>query len=470
MKIYTDADTHVKIKAGVDKLADIVKTTLGPKGKNVIIYNPGDISIINDGATIAKAIEFVDPIENAGALLAKQCADKTNIEAGDGTTTTIVLLQAYLREMSKLPEYIEPRKVREAIQNELDTIVIPRIDEMKRPLEEGENYKIAFNSSLDEEIAKAVAEVVTEDGVTDIEELDKFGIETEKVNGLRIDDGLMFQHFATSTDSTTAEMTDCYVLLTNKDITTVKDLAELMDKLIKKNITKLAIFCASIEKEVVGFLVANKMQGIFQTLLVKTRDMDDIALLTGATIVTDELGTNYSEEILGKCGKIIATPYYTIVSDGVATQEAIEARISEYAEKRQKEKTFYLEKMIARLKGGVSIIRIGGHNVQSTKERKLKLEDAVNATKAAMAEGVVVGGGQCLMEIAEIVISELLHNVLQAPREQLLANADNMAINITPDVIDPAKVIKSALKNAIATGNMILTAQNGIYYKEDDKK
>ena len=466
MKIYTDSETHKQLKGGVDKLANIVRTTLGPKGKNVIIYNPGDVSIINDGATIAKSIEFVDPVENAGALLAKQCADKTNLDAGDGTTTTIVLLQEYLNQMSKVIG--DPREQREEIQGELDW-VIGQIDSVKRPLMMGEKYNIAFNSSLDDAIAKAVDEVVAEDGVTDIEELDKFGIETEKVNGLRIEDGLMFQHFATNTDSTKAEMTDCHVLLTNKDITTIKDLAELMDSLIKKNITKLAIFCASIEKEVVGFLVANKMQGVFQTILVKTRDMDDIALITGATIVTDELGTNYTEDVLGKAGKIIATPYYTIVSDGTATQADIDARIAEYEEKYKKEKTYYLEKMIARLKGGVSIIRIGGYNVQSTKERKLKLEDAINSTKAALADGVVIGGGICLNEIAANVKNDLLRNVLAAPYRQLLANAGE-ALNITADIIDPAKVVKCALKNAIATGNMILTAAHGIYYKEDPKK
>jgi chaperonin GroEL len=466
MKTFTTTQTYQKVKEGVDGVADVVKVTLGPKGKNVIVSNPGDVSIINDGVSIARQIAFEDDEQkDAGAKLAIQCAEKTNKDAGDGTTTTLVLLQAYLNEHDRAQG--DPRELRAEAESTLAT-VIEKIDGLKRECKDEDIIQIALNSSLDPEIAKAIKTVVKEEGVIEVEELDKFGIETEEVNGFRIADGLFHQQFSTTDDHMKAEMTDVPVLITRRDIVANSDLQPIIEELIKAGKKKLVIFCSSIEREVAGWLILNKLQGVFQTLLVKTGDMDDIATITGATIVTDEYGTDYKLENLGFAGKVLSDPYETTILEGGAKQSHIDAQIEEYKEKYKIDPSENLAKQIARLQGGISVIRIGGHNQQSTKERKLKLEDAINSVKAAMEDGVVSGGGTCLSLIAMDIENPLMQAVLHAPQKQLIENADGV-ISDSSGVIDPAKVIKCALTNAVATGNMILTAKAGVYYKHEKR-
>ena len=484
-KIITETKTQENIKKGIDKLVNIVKKTLGGKGKNVIISDEYDrVQIINDGVSIASEIELEDPIENVGAILAKQCAQKTNREAGDGTTTTLVLLQAYLEEMEKI-ETNDPRRLRDEIQKVLG-FILKEIN--PRELKDDDIKKIAQNAALDEEIAQAVYDIIKKvriDGLIDIEELDRHGIESEVVFGLKIEDGFMYQALG-------GEMTNCDVLVCKKKLEEEYDLVQFLEAYIKSGRRRLVVFCSDVKKNVAGFLAINRHEKVLDVVLVKTNDLDDVATITGAKIVSEESGLNLGVDVLGHCDKALIAQNYTLISGGNAEKEVIGVKVKELEEELKNVKLpnekMHLEKRIARLKGGVSVIRIGGYNQQSMRERKLKLEDAINAVKAAMQEGIVEGGGMCLSRIAEKIelngdAERLMINVIKSPYQQILINADEETKILTEKaynvitrqyedffetgIIDPAKVVRCALINAIGTGNMILTADSSIVYKKD---
>ena len=485
MKQITREDTKEQLKKGIDKLADIVKVTLGGKGKNVIIRNAtfGQVSIINDGINIAKEVELEDEVENTGAMLAKLAANKTNEEAGDGTTTTIVLLQAYLNEMMKIKTK-DHRGLREEIKSKIDFIV-NTIDQQKEEAECRDLYKVAYNSSLDEDIAGVVVDVVEKigkDGVFNIFESTTPGIKTEVVDGISLDDGFINPYFINNPDSGRAEFSNVAVMLAD-NISTIHALLKKMDEMNKAGENSIVIFTKQISDEVTNFLLTNKAQGKFQSCVVKTDNFEELELITGAKV---------GMETLGRAGSIIVSSKDTKVSADESKKKEIAEKITQM--KNQKDDS--LKDKISRLENGIATIWVGGGNMQESKEMKYKLEDAMNSVMSAIDDGVVEGGGMTLYRISETIkdrsqSSKLIKEVLKAPLKQIIENGEddfsevikgykggegyNVVTRDWEDlfvsgVIDPAKVVKSALFNAFSYGNQILTVEAGIIEENPKEK
>lgn len=517
MKQITLSDTREKLKKGIDTLADVVKVTLGGKGKNVIINNGFEnVKIINDGVTIAREVELEDEVENTGAMLAKQAAERTNDEAGDGTTTTVVLLQAFLNAMMKVKTK-DVRGLREAIEKNIQK-VIKYLDENKKELGEGDIFRIAKNSSLDEDIAKTIEELMVKigkDGLVSIEDGRIPGIESEVVLGIKIDDGYMSPYMITDPETMKSILKENVpILLTKKRITNMKDILPLVENLQSQGKNEMLVLVEDIPDDVLALMVVNKIKGNFNFCVVRTRNMDDIAVVTGAQIVTEEAGGKFTAEMLGYADKVETGKYFCQITGGKEEQETVDAKIEELKKIRENADNEYDAQVaatrIARLQGGVSIIRIAGTNEQQTKEKKLKLEDALNAVKSAMDEGIILGGGMALYLASEVcakastneIESEaysLVYKVIRKPFEQILLNADENVDDIiskiyseeTPKgsskelgynvitrqwenfyesgIIDPVKVVKRALINSFAMGTSIMTAEAGvIVMKEKD--
>jgi len=507
MKQITLSDTREKLKAGIDKLASCVAPTLGGKGKNVIINNGFEnVKIINDGVTIAREVELEDDVENTGAILAKQAAEKTNDEAGDGTTTTVVLLQAFLNEMIKIKSN-DVRGLRDEIDKNIQS-VLKYLDKNKKELAEGDIFRIAKNSSLDEEIAHTVTDLIAQigkDGLVSIEDGQKPGITSEVVLGIKIDDGYISPYMITEAETMKSVLKgDVPILITKKPIGSVKEILPILENLQSKGKTELVLLAEEITDDAMAALVVNKIKGVFNVCVVKTRNMDDIAVVTGAEIVTAENGAKYSEEVLGYADKIETGKHFCLVSGGKEDQETVNAKIEELKKIRENADNEYdkqkASQRIARLQGGVSLIKISGDNEQQTKEKKLKLEDALNAVKSAIDEGIIEGGGMALMRASEILGAEnkyedeirneanyLVYQVIRTPFEQILLNADEeveeikkkieavigggMGYNVITrkmenfyesGIIDPVKAVKRALINAFAMGTSIMTAEAGV--------
>lgn len=510
MKHVTLSETREKIKAGVDKLADVVKITLGAKGRNVIL-NDGfrPVQIINDGVTIAREVELPDDIENTGAILAKRAAEKTNDEAGDGTTTTIVLLQAFLSEMMKI-KTDDPRGLREKIKLELDK-VIAEIDKNKRECTEEDIYKIAKNSSLDANIAKTLSELIKEvgrDGVISIEDSQVPEIKYEVVKGVKIDDGYASPYFINNMGNLRAELKDIPVLLTTRRISAIPDILPLVEDLQRKGFNSLAVFCHEITDDMLGFFVTNKLKNVFNFLVVKTRNLDDLEVITGAKIISEENQEKYVADNVGAAAKIECGRFHTtVLGNSEVTQEEIDKQVATLREQLKNLESDYekeqTQRRIARLIGGVAVIKIGGENEEETKEKKLKLEDSLNSVKAAMEDGIVEGGGMALIRAALTLNTKtsegkLVCDVIQRPFTQIVQNAEEKEKKIDHDIkevlyqdreaevkrgynvitrkwedlfesgiIDPAKVVKCSLKNAFAMGNQILTADASVIIKKE---
>lgn len=503
MKTITLENTKARLKEGVDILADVVKVTLGGKGKNVIINNGFEnVKIINDGVSIAREVEVEDEVANTGAMLARQAAEKTNDEAGDGTTTTIVLLQAFLNEMMKVKTK-DVRSLREAIQKNIET-VLAYLDETKKELGDGDIFRIAKNSSLDEDIAKTVEELmlkIGKDGLVSIEDGQKPGITSEIVLGIKIDDGYLSPFMITDVETQKAVIKDAPILLSRKQILSVKDILPVLEGLQSKGKNELILLVEDISDDVLATLVVNKMKQVFNVCVVRTRNMEDIAVVTGAEIVTEEAGHKFSEEMLGWADKVEVGKHSTLVTGGREEQETVTAKIEELTKVRENADNEYdkqkAAERIAKLKGGVSLIKIAGENDQQTKEKKLKLEDALNAVKSAMDEGIIKGGGMALFEASEAMTdtsdeaSKLVYEVIRTPMIQILKNADEEYGDIIKQdyneedgynvitrkwenfyesgIIDPVKVVKKALINSFAMGTSIMTAEAGIIVKKDIK-
>ena len=503
MKTITLENTKARLKEGVDILADVVKVTLGGKGKNVIINNGFEnVKIINDGVSIAREVEVEDEVANTGAMLARQAAEKTNDEAGDGTTTTIVLLQAFLNEMMKVKTK-DVRSLREAIQKNIET-VLAYLDKTKKELGDGDIFRIAKNSSLDEDIAKTVEELmlkIGKDGLVSIEDGQKPGITSEIVLGIKIDDGYLSPFMITDVETQKAVIKDAPILLSRKQILSVKDILPVLEGLQSKGKNELILLVEDISDDVLATLVVNKMKQVFNVCVVRTRNMEDIAVVTGAEIVTEEAGHKFSEEMLGWADKVEVGKHSTLVTGGREDQEAVTAKIEELTKVRENADNEYdkqkAAERIAKLKGGVSLIKIAGENDQQTKEKKLKLEDALNAVKSAMDEGIIKGGGMALFEASEAMTdtsdeaSKLVYEVIRTPMIQILKNADEEYGKIIMQeyneedgynvitrkwenfyesgIIDPVKVVKKALINSFAMGTSIMTAEAGIIVKREVK-
>lgn len=506
-------DARSAMLKGVDKLADTVKATIGPKGRNVVLeQTAGTPTITNDGVTIAKAIELPDHFENMGAKLVSEVASKTNDVAGDGTTTATVLTQAIVNEgMKNVTAGANPVGIRRGIETATKTAV-DALHKMSHDVKTKDDIaQIASISSANPEVGKLIAdamEKVGHDGVITIEE--SRGVETslDVVEGMQFDRGYMSQYMVTDNDKMEADLDNPYILVTDKKITNIQDILPLLQKIVEQG-RSLLIIADDIGGEALPTLVLNKMRGTFNVVAVKAPgfgdrrkdQLQDIAMLTGATVITDDLGLNLKDatlEQLGQANKINVTKDSTTIVDGSGSKDQISQRVSEI--KTQIEKTTSdfdrdkLKERLAKLSGGVAVVRVGAATETELKEKKYRIEDALNATRAAVEEGFVPGGGTALInvipEIAKLKADgdeatgiNIVRRALEEPVRQIAENAGvegsviveqlkdekpgigyNAANGkfedmIDDGIVDPTKVTRSALQNAASVSALLLTTE-----------
>jgi chaperonin GroEL len=507
-------DARRKLVGGLNALANAVKVTLGPKGRNVVLDKSyGAPTITKDGVTVAKDIEVEDKFENCGVELVKEVASKTNDDVGDGTTTATVLAQAIVIEGIKnvtaganavaLKRGID--KCVEAIVNELKT-------KISKPVEEGEIANVASISANDKEIGKQIADAmkaVGKDGVITVEESQSFGMQIETVQGMRFDKGYVSGYMVTNADRMEAEYSDAMILITDKKVSSIHDVLPLLEKVAQSGKKELVIIADEIEGEALTTFVVNKLRGTFNVLGIKAPGfgdrrkemLHDIAVLTGGKVISDELGLkleNAEMDDLGRAHKVIATKEYTTIVEGKGDKAevadrvaAIKKAIADTDSDFDREK---LQERLAKLAGGVALIKVGAATETEMKEIKHRIEDAVGSTKAAVEEGVVPGGGVALLravkaldalqlEAEEAVAKNILKRALEEPLRQISQNAGvdgsvvveevkkrtgNVGYNaltgtyedmVKAGVVDPTKVTRSALQNAASIAGMFLTTE-----------
>ncbi|MCC7357772.1 chaperonin GroEL [Candidatus Uhrbacteria bacterium] len=513
-QIIFDEKARHAMKRGVDQLANAVKVTLGPKGRNVVIDKGyGSPTITKDGVTVAKEIDLEDKFENIGAELVKEVASKTNDVAGDGTTTATVLAQAMIAEgIKNITAGANPLAVKRGVEKGVEALVKELREKISKPVQGDEIQQVASISANDPEIGKTIAEAMHkmgQDGVITVEESQTFGVETEVVKGMRIDKGYASHYMVTSTDRMEAEYTDVPILITDKKISSIQDILHILEKVLQTGKKELIIVCDDIDGEALTTLVLNKLRGAFNALAVKAPGfgdrrkemLQDIAVVTGATMITEELGRKLdSVELadLGTVHKIVSTKDHTTFVDGKGDKTAIEARIAQIRKTLENTDSEFdrekLQERLAKLSGGIGVIRVGAATEVEMKEKKHRIEDAVAATKAAVEEGIVPGGGVALLralpalealklEGEEAVGIRLLKIALEAPIRAIATNAGkdgsvvaeevkkmsgsmgyNAALDIFVDmikegIVDPTKVTRSALQNAASVAAMFLTTE-----------
>ncbi len=505
------------LKAGVDKLADTVKITLGPKGRNVVLDKKfGAPLITNDGVTIAKEIELDDAFENMGAQLVKEVATKTNDAAGDGTTTATVLAQALINEgMKNIAAGANPMIVKKGMQTAVDAAVANIVENSKTVSGSDDIARVATVSSADEAVGTLIAEAmekVTSDGVITIEESKTAETYSEVVEGMQFDRGYLSPYMVTDTDKMEATLDDALILITDKKISNIQELLPLLEQIVKMG-KKLLIIAEDVEGEALSTLILNKLRGTFTCVAIKAPGfgdrrkemLQDIAILTGGQVITSDLGLELNEttvEQLGQARQVVVQKENTIIVDGAGQSDEIKARIANI--KAQMENTtsdFDREKMaerVAKLSGGVAVIKVGAATEVEMKEKKLRIEDALAATKAAVEEGIVAGGGTALINAIPAVKkvcdklagdektgAQIVLRALEEPVRQIAANAglegsviiDKMIrsrkvgygfnayteeyVDMIPaGIVDPTKVTRCALQNAASVAAMVLTTES----------
>ena len=518
-QIIYGEEARKALQAGIDKLADTVKITLGPKGRNVVLDKKfGAPLITNDGVTIAKEIDLEDPFENMGAQLVKEVSTKTNDAAGDGTTTATLLAQAIVREgMKNVAAGANPMVLKGGIEKAVEASV----DEIKKNAQKIKNSddiaRVATVSSSSEIVGKLIAEAmdkVTADGVITIEESKTAETYSEVVEGMQFDRGYISPYMATDGDKMIAELDDPYILITDKKISAIQDLLPLLEQIVKTG-KKLLIIAEDIEGEALTTLILNKLRGTFNCVAVKAPGfgdrrkemLQDIAILTGGQVITSDLGIELADatvDMLGTAKQVTVTKENTTIVDGAGKKADIKERVSQIrnaiettTSEFDKEK---LQERLAKLSGGVAVIKVGAATEIEMKEKKLRIEDALAATKAAVEEGIVAGGGTALinaMAAVEKLIAKLdgdektgakiVLRALEEPVRQIAANAglegsviiENIRKNtknkktygfdafkgeytdmIESGIVDPAKVTRSALQNAASVAAMVLTTES----------
>ena len=496
-EIKFGAEARAALERGVNQLADTVRVTLGPKGRNVVLAKPyGAPLITNDGVTIAKEIELEDGFENMGAQLIREVASKTNDVAGDGTTTATVLAQAMVNAgMKNLAAGANPIVLRKGMKKATDKAV-EAIASMSKPVEGKEQIaKVAAVSSGDEEVGKLVAdamEKVSKDGVITIEESKTMKTELDLVEGMQFDRGYISAYMATDMDKMEATLDNPYILITDKKISNIQELLPLLEQIVQSG-SKLLIIAEDIEGEALTTLIVNKLRGTFSVAAVKAPGygdrrkemLQDIAILTGGQVISDELGLDLKEatlEQLGRAKSVKVQKESTVIVDGEGDKEAIKARVNQI--KGQIEETtseFDREKLqerLAKLAGGVAVVRVGAATETEMKEAKLRMEDALAATKAAVEEGIIAGGGSAYIHTTKVL------QELEAPLFHIAANAGlegSVIINkvkeskvgigfdaykeeyvdmVKAGILDPAKVTRSALQNATSVASTLLTTES----------
>ena len=512
-QIRFDEDARAALLKGIDKLADTVKVTLGPKGRNVVLEKKfGTPTITNDGVTIAREIELEDPYENAGAQLIKEVATKTQDDAGDGTTTATLLAQAIIHEgMKNVVAGSNPIILKKGIQKAVDAVV-EEIKNFSRPVETKEAIaQVASISAADEEIGQLIAEAmekVGKDGVITVEESQTMGTTLEVVEGMEFDRGYISPYMVTDTEKMEAVLDEPYILITDKKISTVQDLLPVLEKIVQQG-KKLLIIAEDVEGEALATLVVNKLRGTLTCVAVKAPGfgdrrkemLEDIAILTGGRVISEDLGMelkNVDISMLGRARQVKVDKENTTIVEGAGNTEEIKKRIN--AIKAQIEETtsdFDREKLqerLAKLAGGVAVIQVGAATETELKERKLRIEDALSATRAAVEEGIVSGGGTAFIDAIsaldkveaegdEAIGVNIIRRALEEPVRQIAANAGyegsiivekvksspkgvgfdalhSEYVNmIEKGIVDPAKVTRSTLQNAASIAAMVITTE-----------
>jgi chaperonin GroEL len=522
--IAFNEDARRGLERGMNTLADAVKVTLGPRGRNVVLEKKwGAPTITNDGVSIAKEIELDDPWEKIGAELVKEVAKKTDDVAGDGTTTATVLAQALVREgLRNVAAGSNPMALKKGIEKAVEAISA-ELSAMAKPVETKEQISAtasisAADSTIGEMIAEAMDKVGKE-GVITVEESDTFGLELELTEGMRFDKGYISPYMVTDTERMEAILEDAYVLICNSKISNIKDLVPILEKVMQSG-KPLAIIAEDIEGEALATLVVNKIRGTFRSAAVKAPGfgdrrkamLQDIAILTGGTVISEEVGLKLEAatlDLLGKARKVVITKDETTIVEGAGDDEMIKGRVNQIRAEIEKTDSDYdrekLQERLAKLAGGVAVIKAGAATEVELKERKHRIEDAVRNAKAAVEEGIVSGGGVALLQASkkafdklklsgdEATGAKIVEFAVEAPLKQIAINAGleggvvvekvrhlepghglNAATGeyvdmIKTGIIDPAKVTRSALQNAASIAALFLTTEAVIADKPEPK-
>ena len=515
-EIKYGVDARKALESGVNQLADTVRVTLGPKGRNVVLDKPfGTPLITNDGVTIAKEIELADPFENMGAQILKEVATKTNDVAGDGTTTATVLAQAMINEgMKNLAAGANPIVLRKGMKKATDEAV-KAIAEMSQPISGKDQIaRVAAISASSDEVGEMVAdamEKVTNDGVITIEESKTMKTELDLVEGMQFDRGYVSAYMCTDMEKMEANLDDPYILITDKKISNINDILPLLEQIVKTG-AKLLIIAEDIEGEALTTLIVNKLRGTFSVVGVKAPGygdrrkemLKDIAILTGGSVISDELGLDLKDatmDQLGRAKSVKVQKENTIIVDGLGDKTEIANRIAQIKAQIEETKSDFdrekLQERLAKLSGGVAVIRVGAATETEMKEAKLRMEDALAATKAAVEEGIIAGGGSAYVHAAEQVAAvvnglegdektggRIILKALEAPLFHIVTNAGlegSVIVNkvkelpagmgfdaykeeyvdmIQAGILDPAKVTRSALQNATSVASTLLTTES----------
>ncbi len=513
-KIEFGERARQQLVAGVNKVANAVKVTLGPRGRNVVLDKGyGSPMITNDGVTIAKEIELEDKFENIGAELVKEVASKTNDTAGDGTTTATLLAQAMIAQgMKNVAAGANPMAIRKGMQKAVAE-VIKNIKEQAKPVvSKEERAQVATISAQDKEVGEMIADVmdkVGKDGVITVEESQTFGLEEETVKGLQFDKGYVSPYMITDSEKMESTLEDPFILITDQKISSIKDVLPILEKVTKAGKKEILIIADEVEGEALATLVVNKLRGSLNALAVKTPGfgdnrkaiMEDIAIVTGGQVITEEKGLkleNVELEMLGRADKIIATKDNTTIIGGKGEKSLIESRVTNIRTQIEKNDSEFdrekLQERLAKLAGGVAIIKVGAATETEQKEKQHRVEDALEATKAAVEEGIVAGGGVTLIRAVECLEKleltgdeatgvEIIKNALEEPVRQIAINAgkegsvvvekvrnlqgaegynaesDKYEDLLKAGVVDPAKVTRLAVQNAASIASMILTTE-----------
>lgn len=513
-QILFNEEARRSLERGVNALADAVKVTLGPKGRNVVLEKKfGAPTITNDGVTIARDIELEDPFENMGAQLVKEVSIKTNDVAGDGTTTATVLAQAMINEgMRNVAAGANPMVLKKGIKKAVDVLV----DELKNVSQKVETKEakaqVASISAADDEIGNLIAdamEKVGDDGVITVEESKTMETHLETVEGMQFDRGYISPYMATDADKMEAVLSNPYVFITDRKITMIADIMPVLEKVVQ-NGGELLIIAEDVEGEALATLVVNKLRGTFKAVAVKAPGfgdrrkamLQDIATLTGATVISEEVGRKLDSATiadLGRAGQVRVTKELTTIVDGYGDKDAIAARVAQIrAQIPETTSDFDKEKLqerLAKLAGGVAVIKVGAATEVELKDKKLRIEDALNATRAAVAEGIVAGGGTALLQVQPALANieatgdektgvEIVKRAIEEPVRQIAYNAglegavivdtikrsekgvgfnaltEEYVDMIAAGIVDPTKVTRSALQNAASIAAMVLTTES----------
>lgn len=532
-QIIFNEQARKKLKSGIDQVANAVKITLGPRGRNVILDRGfGTPTITNDGVSISKEITLADRFENIGAEIIKEVAAKTNDIAGDGTTTSVILTQAIIEEgMKHTSMGVNALGIKKAIESATDDVVAILKKTAKVIDGKAEIEQVATISAESQELGKIIAETITKigsDGVVTVEESQSFGVQSEVAQGLELNEGYVSPYMVTNTERMESEFLNPAILLTDKKISNIKEILPLIERIAETGQKDLVIIADNIEGEALSTFVVNKLRGVFNVLAIKAPGfgdskkalLQDIAVTIGATVISDDIGLNFENagiEVLGKAGRVVSTKDRTVIVSGKGKKTDVEERVAQLKIQSEGIKNDFERGQIcgriAKLAGGIAVIKVGAATETEMKYLKLKIEDAVNATKAAIDEGIVIGGGSALVKAArklkdkmdresakmteeEKIGYSIIISALQKPLQQIAVNAgkddgyvivdqvmhgkvnagyDALKDEIVDDmieagIIDPVKVTRTCIQNASSAAGILLTTEVAITDIKEEKE